>query len=197
MSKRYLQKTTLVVASGNLGKVKEFSYLLSEFPFLVKPKPEDIQIDETGDTFVDNARLKAFSVANITREWTLADDSGLCVNALGGAPGIHSARYAETDEDRIKRLLQELKPFNDRSAYFSSALCLAAPDNKILVEVQAKCEGLITKEPRGSKGFGYDPIFEVNNCGLTFAEMKLSEKQALSHRGKAFSMLEERLANIL
>ncbi len=186
----------LIIASGNSGKVKEFRKLLFDFPIRVLAQPEGLDFEEIGETFLENARLKAISAANAIGQWCIADDSGLSVDALLGAPGVYSARYASSDDARIRRLLSDLEPFDDRSACFSSAICVASPQGKIMLEVEGKCEGLISKEPRGNNGFGYDPIFEVCGTGLTFAEMGTDEKQALSHRGKAFKLLKPRLKKI-
>ena len=179
----------LVIASGNLGKVKEFRKLLNGLPVRVLAQPEGLEIEETGETFIENSRLKALAVANATGEWAMADDSGLCVEALQGAPGVYSGRYANSDEERILRLLKDIEPFENRSAFFSCAICLVSPKKEIVLEVEGKCEGLITTRPRGNKGFGYDPVFEASGTGLTFAEMEIETKQAVSHRGKAFTLL--------
>ena len=187
----------LVIASGNLGKIKEFKQLLSHFPVKVCSQPEGLEVDETGQSFIENARLKAFAASNATGEWSLADDSGLSVDALGGAPGVHSARYAKTDPERIGRLLEGMKLVDSRFAHFSAALCISAPNNKILIEVEGRCDGLIVQSPRGERGFGYDPIFEVLGTGLTFAEMKKEQKQNISHRGIAFSLLSPQLRKLL
>ena len=188
---------TLVIASGNAGKIREFQGLLQAIPVTVCPQPEGLEVEETGTTFAANARLKAQSVAAATGEWALADDSGLSVDALDGAPGVHSARYAPTDPERIARLLKALKGSNQREAYLCAALCIAAPDGTILLEVEGRCDGLITASPRGDQGFGYDPIFEVAGTGRTFAEMPLAEKKQHGHRGKAFTLLEPKLLQLL
>ena len=188
---------TLVIASGNAGKIREFQGLLQAVPVTVCPQPEGLEVEETGTTFAANARLKAQSIAAATGEWALADDSGLSVDALDGAPGVHSARYAPTDPERIARLLKALKGSNQREAYFCAALCIAAPDGTILLEVEGRCDGLITASPRGDQGFGYDPIFEVAGTGRTFAEMPLAEKKQHGHRGKAFTLLEPKLHQLL
>jgi len=188
---------TLVIASGNAGKIREFQGLLQALPVSVQPQPEGLEVEETGTTFAANARLKAQAVAAATGEWALADDSGLSVDALNGAPGVHSARYAPTDPERIARLLQALNGSDQRQAYFCAALCVAAPDGTILLEVEGRCDGLITDAPRGEQGFGYDPIFEVAGTGRTFAEMPLAEKKHHGHRGKAFSLLEPELRQLL
>ena len=192
-----LSELCLVIGSSNSGKIKEFRNLLSNFPFKILSQPEGLSVEEDGKTFAENARLKAIAVANMTGKLSLADDSGLTVKALSGAPGIYSARYANTDQERIFRLLKEMKDCDDRSARFHSALCIAKPNNDVLIEVEGICEGLITSSPRGSYGFGYDPIFEVFGTRLTFAEMKTEQKKALSHRGKAFQLLEIELRRIL
>ena len=187
----------LIIASGNQGKIHEFQGLLSALPLNVEPQPAGLDIEETGASFAANARIKALAVAAACGEWSLADDSGLSVTALDGAPGVHSARYASTDPERIARLLNALGEAQDRSACFIAALCLAAPDGRVLLEVEGRCEGSITTEPRGNGGFGYDPVFEVAGTGLTFAEMPLSEKKHHGHRGRAFSQLEPGLRELL
>ena len=187
----------LIIASGNQGKIHEFQGLLSALPLNVEPQPAGLDIEETGASFAANARIKALAVAVACGEWSLADDSGLSVTALDGAPGVHSARYASTDPERITRLLNALGEAQDRSACFIAALCLAAPDGTVLLEVEGRCEGSITTEPRGNGGFGYDPVFEVAGTGLTFAEMPLSEKKHHGHRGRAFSQLEPGLRELL
>ena len=187
----------LVIASGNAGKIREFQGLLQALPVTVRPQPEGLEVEETGSTFAANARLKAQAVAATTGEWALADDSGLSVDALDGAPGVHSARYAPTDPERIARLLKALNGSEQRQAHFCAALCIAAPDGSVLLEVEGRCDGLITASPRGKQGFGYDPIFEVAGTGRTFAEMPLAEKKQHGHRGRAFSLLEPQLRHLL
>ena len=188
---------TLVIASGNAGKIREFAGLLEHLPLTVKPQPEGMEVEETGLTFAENARIKARAVAAATGHWALADDSGLSVDALDGAPGVFSARYAESDPARIARLLQELGDTDNRSAYFSAAVCIAAPDGSMLVEVEGRCDGVITTTPRGAEGFGYDPIFEVLGTGQTFAEMDQERKKSHGHRGRAFTLLEPQLHQLL
>ena len=188
---------TLVIASGNVGKIREFEGLLKALPVNVQPQPAGLEVEETGSTFAANARLKAIAVAHATGEWALADDSGLSVDALDGAPGVHSARYAATDPERIARLLKALNGSNQREAHFCAALCIAAPDGRVLLEVEGRCQGRITQIPRGDQGFGYDPIFEVEGTSLTFAEMPLAEKKQHGHRGRAFTALEPQLRELL
>ena len=170
------QRKSLFIASTNQGKIKEFRQFFSHLPINIYTQPETISVNETGGSFSENAHIKALEVARITGEWALADDSGLSVLALNGAPGIHSARYESSDERRVKRLLNELEAATTRTATFIAVICIASPDNLILLEVEGRCEGIITKEPVGEFGFGYDPVFEVNGTGLTFAQMDIQEK---------------------
>jgi XTP/dITP diphosphohydrolase len=187
----------LVIASGNPGKVREFAALLAELPLEVLPQPPDLEVEETGTTFAANAQLKAEAVARATGCWALADDSGLAVEALDGAPGVFSARYAPTDAERIARLLAELEAATTRRAAFVAALALADPQGVVQLAVEGRCEGLITEAPRGEGGFGYDPVFLVPELGLTFAEMDKATKARIGHRGRAFAALEPRLRALL
>lgn len=189
--------TTLVIASGNAGKIREFDQLLAPLGFTIEPMPAGLAIEETGTTFAANARLKAVAVARATGHWALADDSGLSVTALGGAPGVQSARYAASDAARIARLLRELAGTADRSARFTAALAVAAPDGTMAIEVEGHCPGLILEAPRGEGGFGYDPVFFVPEADLTFAEMDKALKGRLGHRGRAFSLLAPKLEQLL
>jgi XTP/dITP diphosphohydrolase len=181
--------TTLVVATGNPGKLREIQPYLEGLNWELKLKPQELDIDETGMTFAENAVLKASQVAQATGEWAIADDSGLEVTALDNAPGIYSARYGSSDADRIERLLRELGDSPDRSARFVCAIALARPDGTIALQTEGICPGEILTAPRGEGGFGYDPIFYVPEQGLTFAEMPHDVKQELSHRGRAFQAL--------
>jgi len=192
----------LVIASGNAGKVREFGSLLADLGLHTQPQPEGLEVDETGTTFAANARLKARAVARATGQWALADDSGLSVDALGGAPGVHSARYAGSDAARIARLLQELTAAgalspSARGARFSAALALANPSGEIVLEVEGHCPGQILEAPRGEGGFGYDPVFYVPEAGLSFAEMPRALKAELGHRGRAFALLKPQLQALL
>jgi len=192
----------LVIASGNAGKVREFGALLADLGLHTQPQPEGLEVDETGTSFAANARLKAQAVARATGQWALADDSGLSVDALGGAPGVHSARYANSDAARIARLLQELTAAgalspSARGARFSAALALANPSGDIMLEVEGHCPGQILEAPRGEGGFGYDPVFFVPEAGLSFAEMPRALKAELGHRGRAFALLKPQLQALL
>ena len=186
----------LVIASGNKGKIGEFKKLLDDFPIDLLTQPVGFEIEEPGNTFMENARIKAIAVSQVTGNLSLSDDSGLSVEALGGAPGIYSSRYASSDKERIKKLLAELKPFPNRKAKFECALCIASGE-KVLIEVSGFCEGLIPFSPKGKNGFGYDPIFEVSGLGETYAEMDHEKKKHIGHRGNAFKMLIPELKQLL
>lgn len=181
--------TVLVLATGNPGKLREIQPYLEGLRWELKLKPEEIEVDEVGTTFAENAALKASQVAIATQNWAIADDSGLEVAALDNAPGIFSARYGSSDGDRIERLLRELGERADRSARFVCAIAVARPDGAIAVQTEGICRGEILTAPRGEGGFGYDPIFYVPEKGLTFAEMPPAMKQEISHRGRAFQSL--------
>jgi XTP/dITP diphosphohydrolase len=200
--------SVLVIASGNAGKVREFGALLADLGLEIRPQPEGLEVEETGSTFAANARLKAEAVARATGCWALADDSGLSVDALGGAPGVHSARYADSDAARIARLLRELAAVGadlpahatstpDRTAHFTAALALADPSGRVVLEVEGHCPGTILETPRGNGGFGYDPVFYVPDLGLSFAEMDKAQKAAIGHRGRAFAALRPQLQQLL
>lgn len=188
---------SLVVATSNPGKLREMqSYLTTEQNWQLELKPQEIEVEETGSTFVENACLKASQVAQATGQWAIADDSGLMVDALGGAPGIYSARYGNSDEERIQRLLQELGDTSQRQAQFVCALAVAKPNGDIAISVEGTCLGEILKSPKGSEGFGYDPIFYANEAGMTFAEMPPDMKKRLSHRSQAFAKLLPQLSQL-
>ena len=201
------QAKVLVIASGNAGKVREFSHLLAALDLEIRPQPQGLEVDETGSTCGENARIKASAVAKATGHWALADDSGLCVDALGGAPGVHSARYAESDQARIARLLAELATANgstdpahlqkNRRAQFVAALAVADPSGAIQLEVEGRCPGEILTSPRGEGGFGYDPVFYEPEAGQTVAEMAKDLKGRIGHRGRAFELLQPQLRALL
>ncbi len=187
----------LVVATGNPGKLKEMQVYLQELGWELQLKPEELEIEETGETFIANACLKASEVAKATGQWSIADDSGLMVDALDGQPGIYSARYGKTDADRISRLLKELGSQQNREAQFVCAIAIARPDGTIALQVEGICRGEILHTPRGTGGFGYDPIFYVPAQQQTFAEMTPDIKRSHSHRGRAFDALIPQIANIV
>ncbi|NJK57635.1 MAG: RdgB/HAM1 family non-canonical purine NTP pyrophosphatase [Pleurocapsa sp. SU_5_0] len=186
----------LVVATGNPGKLKEIQEYLGDLPWKLVLKPAEIDVDETGTTFIANARLKASEVAKAIGEWSIADDSGLAVDALSGAPGLYSARYGKTDSDRINRLLRELGDNQNRQAKFICAIAIANPQGEIVLATEGICPGKILNSPRGSGGFGYDPIFYVPSQQQTFAEMSAETKSRVSHRGVAFSQLMPELKQL-
>ena len=186
----------LVVATGNPGKLVEIQEYLLGLPWKLELKPSEIDVDETGTTFVANARLKAIEVAKAVGKWSIADDSGLAVDALDGAPGLYSARYGNSDKERIDRLLREMGDTKQRQAKFICAIAIADPQGKIVLETEGVCPGEILYSPRGAGGFGYDPVFYVPKLQQTFAEMSPETKSRISHRGVAFAQLMPELQRL-
>lgn len=189
-------KKTLVVGTGNPGKLREMQAYLSDSGWKLTPKPPDLDVNETGTTFAENACLKAFEVAKYTSQWAIADDSGLWVDSLNGAPGVYSARYGNTDEERIGRLLRELANTENRRAKFICAIAVANPQGEIIFQSEGSCEGEILYEVRGEGGFGYDPIFYVPEKKLTFAQMSPELKKSISHRGHALRKIIPQLLGV-
>ncbi|BAZ31660.1 RdgB/HAM1 family non-canonical purine NTP pyrophosphatase [Cylindrospermum sp. NIES-4074] len=187
----------LVVATSNPGKLREMQAYLADSGWELTLKPEELDVEETGETFVANACLKASEVAKATGNWAIADDSGLAVDALNGAPGVYSARYGQTDAERIARLLRELGDEVSRQAQFVCAVAVASPDGAIALQSEGVCRGEILTATRGDGGFGYDPIFYVPEKQLTFAQMTPEEKKSISHRGKALKALIPQLVAVL
>jgi XTP/dITP diphosphohydrolase len=187
----------LVVSTGNPGKLTEMQAYLANTGWFLSLKPTTLEIEETGNTFVANACLKAQQTALATGKWSIADDSGLEVAVLDGAPGIYSARYAATDADRIARILTELQGSQNRQARFVCAVAIARPDGQIADQFEGVCEGEILLAPAGSGGFGYDPIFYVPTVGMSFAEMPPAVKKQISHRGQALALAKERLLRLV
>jgi XTP/dITP diphosphohydrolase len=192
----------LILATTNKNKVKEFQEILKDFPIEIRsladfgPLPEAI---EDGETFDDNAYKKAIHTAKILGFPAIADDSGLEVEALDGAPGVYSARYAgeqATDRDNVDKLLQEMKGVKNRKATFRCVLSIAVPSGPALT-YEGRCEGLILEERRGESGFGYDPVFFFEDLGKTFAECTMAEKNKVSHRGKALAEMKEEFPQVL
>lgn len=184
----------VLVGTGNSGKVREFCELLDGLPIeLVTPADIhlDMEVEETGDTLEENALIKAQAYANAGGILTLADDSGLFVDALDGAPGVISARYgapdARTDEDRVELLLRNMAdvPDGQRAAAFRCVIVIAEPGTDTVRIAKGELRGIIGQSPRGTNGFGYDPIFVVPEYGKTVAELDSETKNALSHRGRA------------
>lgn len=187
---------TLIVATGNPGKLAEMQVYLEPLGCQLALKPSTLDVEETGNTFYENACLKASQVAKALNQWAIADDSGLAVGPLDGAPGLYSARYGPTDSARIQRLLEEMAGKEERQAQFICVVAIAAPDGSIQLSSEGICPGEITHNPRGNNGFGYDPIFFVPDRQKTFAEMTEMEKQKVSHRGRAFAKLIQRWPEI-
>jgi XTP/dITP diphosphohydrolase len=191
--------TKLIVATSNPGKLREMQAYLADSDWELALKPAELDVDETGDTFAANACQKATEVAIALNCWAIADDSGLQVDALNGAPGIYSARYANTDKERIARMLRELSDFPDpaqRQAQFVCAVAVARPDGSIAAQAEGICRGEILTAVRGIDGFGYDPIFYVPAKQLAFAEMSVEVKRSISHRGIAFASIRDQLKAI-
>ncbi|MBU4310520.1 XTP/dITP diphosphatase [bacterium] len=191
----------IVLATRNLKKVKEIREILKrldvEFLFL-KDFPEIKEIEEKGKTFSENATLKARKVTHLTKKITLADDSGLEVDALGGRPGIYSARFARNDRERNRKLLRLLKnvPASKRGATFRCAVAIAWPNGKIRV-LEGKYQGKIAFKERGKEGFGFDPVFIAPRYDKTFAELGLKKKNRISHRSQAFRKAKKLLKKML
>ena len=192
----------LVIASRNKGKTAEIRELLSGFPITIKnlddfgPIPE---VEEDGETFDQNAYKKASFTARVLGHPALADDSGLVVEALDGAPGVFSARYAgpdATNEQRYQKLLREMEGISNRNAAFECVLSLAVPTGPALT-YEGRCEGLIAESPVGTNGFGYDPIFFYPPLKKTFAELTREEKGRVSHRGKALDEFRNEFDSII
>jgi len=188
--------TKLILATSNPGKLQEIKEYFLGLNWQLILKPENLNVEETGQTFLENASLKASQVAKTLGEYAIADDSGLSVKALGGAPGIYSARYAPTDALCIERLLRELGDSLEREAEFVCALAISAPDGTIVLTSQGSCRGNILKTPMGDGGFGYDPIFYLPEYQQTFAQIHPALKKRLSHRGRAFESLLPRLREL-
>jgi len=192
MARRFTDRV-LVIASHNLGKIREIADLLGPYDVLVRSAGEMnvAEPEETGATFVENALIKARASAEGARLPALADDSGLAVEALGGAPGIHSARWAGAERDfsmAMRRVHDEMREAEDRRAGFVCALALAWPDGHAET-FEGRVDGRIVWPPRGDRGFGYDPIFVPEGHEETFAEMPPERKHAISHRADAFARL--------
>jgi len=192
----------IVIATRNKGKTAEISALLDGFPVLIKnlddfgPIPE---VEEDGETFDENAYKKASFTARILGLPALADDSGLLVDALDGAPGVHSARFAgpdATDQDRCQKLLQDMQDHDKREAAFACVISIAVPTGPALT-YEGECRGVLTREPQGENGFGYDPIFYFPPLNKTFAQLTREEKSRVSHRGKALREVREEFDKVL
>jgi XTP/dITP diphosphohydrolase len=190
----------LLLATSNPHKLEEFRAIFADLPLRLLSLNDlqlDFEVEETGTTFAENAELKARTYAQASGMLTLADDSGLEIDALGGAPGVQSARYLgrETSyEERFRRILQQLKglPMDQRTARFRCAIALAEPSGNTRI-VEGVIEGVIADSPRGKNGFGYDPIFYLPESGKTFAELAPEHKNRISHRARAAQSARELL----
>ena len=189
----------IIAATKNKNKIKEFKEILPDYDIITQEEAGiDLDVEETGTTFMENARLKAMAIFEKTGLPALADDSGLEVFALGGEPGIYSARYGGEgldDKGRLNLLLEKMTDVEDglRGAQFVCAICFVTKDK--VYEAEGKCEGVITREAKGENGFGYDPVFYVEEMGKTNAQMTSDEKNSISHRGKALRNLAQMLEN--
>lgn len=194
--------SVLMLATNNRKKLLELQHALKSYPEIIIKTPADFGImeepEETGTTFQENARLKAEFYAKKSGAISLSDDSGLIVDALDGRPGVYSARYAPTDDERIEKLLKEMEnvPDEKRTARFASAMCLASPE-KIIGEEIGYLEGSISRDRKGDQGFGYDPVFITENSGRHLAELSSDEKNAISHRGNALRLILPTIVRVL
>jgi len=184
----------ITLGTGNEHKVFEINTIVKSLGYtdiVFIPSPEGFNPIESGSTFEENSLIKAREAARLSGMISLADDSGLCIEALNGAPGLYSARYAGSQDEKIKRVLSELKNVENRKAKFVCCMSLVDKDGNIINTTRGECHGQITKEPKGSNGFGYDPIFLPDKYDITLAEMSDDGKNAISHRGNALvKMLE-------
>lgn len=181
----------IVFATQNPHKLQELKAIAGNIDIEFVLPPKNFNPDETGKTFEENSYIKAKEAANLSGMIALADDSGLCVEDLNGAPGIHSARYAETPQKRIDKLLSALKNSTNRKAKFVCAMTLVNPEGKIIFQTTGECKGEIAQSMAGDNGFGYDPVFIVENTNLTMAEMSEDEKNKISHRARALNKILE------
>ena len=183
----------LVLGTTNVKKCRELKPVFEPLGFSLQALADfesPLEVEETGTTFMENARLKACQQAQHLGCWTIGEDSGLCVEALDGAPGIYSARYSgpgATDAKNNEKLLDALRnvPLHKRTAYYVSTIALSAPDGTVHIEASGRCYGRIIEDYRGEGGFGYDPLFEIPEYHQTFAELGMTVKSVLSHRGRA------------
>ncbi len=177
----------IVLASSNEHKVKEINEIVNKLGYdieFVLPKGKFDPI-ENGETFEANSLIKAKAAWELTKTWSLADDSGLCIDSLDGKPGIYSARYETTPQKRIERVLNEMKNIENRKAHFTCAMTLINPKGEVEFACKGICEGSIAYKPTGEHGFGYDPIFILKNSDKTMAELNDDEKNEISHRSLA------------
>ena len=196
-------KHRIIFATGNEGKMKEISMILADLGMEILSMKEakvQLEIEENGSTFGENAEIKAQAVWNITKDIVLADDSGLAVDYLNGEPGVYSARYMEGASYEVKNrtIIERLKDAKEeeRTARFVCAIAAVLPDGSVL-HTEECVEGLIAHEPAGTNGFGYDPIFYLPEYGKTSAQIPLEKKNEISHRGKALEAMKLKLKEVL
>lgn len=177
--------TKLVFATSNPHKLQEIKDIACDINIEFLLPPNEFDPIENGTTFEENSYIKAKEAAKLSGIVALADDSGLCVEALDGAPGIYSARYADTPQARINKLLNAMNQKENRRAKFVCAMTLVSPDGEIIFQTRGECHGNIAYKQAGTNGFGYDPIFLIGNGSTTMAELSETEKNKISHRGQA------------
>ncbi len=196
-------KLKLVIATKNKDKIREIKKLLQNLPVSILPF-DGKSPPETGKTLAENSAIKALNAARTTGYWSIADDTGLEVDALNGLPGVNSARFASrkghnaTYEENVRKLLKVMKgvPPKKRKARFKTAVCIATPDGKIFIK-EGVCHGFIAQNPVGENGFGYDPVFFYPPYKKTFAQMSLHEKNSVSHRSRAFNKAAKLLKKLI
>ena len=186
----------IVLATNNPHKLHEVQKICEGLDVTFVLPPEEFNPEETGSTFFENSYIKAKAANDLTHKMTLADDSGLCGNALDGAPGLYSSRFAGTQQEKIDKLLDCLKDKNDRTAKFCCAMTLLNEKGEIIFKALGEGHGEIMKAQKGINGFGYDPIFLPKNHDLTMAELSEVEKNKISHRGNALNKVINFLKNI-
>lgn len=196
----------LVLGTRNKKKRRELEYLLAPYPQIelksLDEFPNSIEVEETGTTFIENATLKATQQALHLEQFVLGEDSGLSVSALDGRPGVYSARYSgedATDETNKVKLIEELQgvPLEKRGAWYTCHMTLSDPQGNVLIDCESHCHGRILEKPRGEAGFGYDPLFEIPEYGLTFAELGDEVKAVLSHRARANRFFVPKLLSLI
>ncbi len=205
MSLPYPVPNRIILGTSNAKKCVELRLLLAPLGLELLSLADidgPLDVDETGHTFIENAKLKAAEQARHLSQWTIGEDSGLCVPFLDGAPGIYSARYSApdaTDQRNNEKLLRELAPAkgDQRRAFYISTIALSDPSGQVHIEAEGKCWGRIIEEYRGSGGFGYDPLFELPEYHLTFAELGPTVKSVLSHRARALEKFILQLRRLL